>query len=30
VQLMDRKGAFYNLVQMQSQFASLEGVVASV
>ena len=30
VQLMDRKGAFYNLVQMQSQFASLEGVVTSV
>jgi ATP-binding cassette subfamily B protein len=30
LQLMDRKGAFYNLVQMQSQFASLEGVVTTV
>jgi ATP-binding cassette subfamily B protein len=27
-QLMDRKGTFYNLVQMQTQLASLDGVVA--
>ncbi len=25
--LMDQKGAFYSLVQMQTQLASLEGVV---
>ena len=26
-QLMDNKGVFYNLVQMQTQLASLDGVV---
>lgn len=28
-QLMDNKGTFYNLVQMQTQLASLDGVVAA-
>jgi len=27
-QLMDNKGSFYHLVQMQTQLASLDGVVA--